>query len=255
MGVGWGGQDGRADCVAFNCWPSKGFHRLAFEIKRSRRDFMREVDKPAKRKWLEENFHQTYFVLSADVKVKDDEFPAGWGVLVANKKGSGLRRVKAAMHREVQPMPEDLALSAIRSMADKLSKEQHRSYFLDGEHLTKDDLRDVVSGMVDGIRENADRVVKEAYEQQRALEEEREKLAAPLGVLAQAVLGNWEGRKAVSVPYDGKSKVRTITVEQVEQWLGAARLLRTHNVNRELVRARDALVRLVDAAGLEDETE
>jgi hypothetical protein len=41
-GTGWSGQQHRADAIAFNCYPSKGLHRLAFEVKRTRQDYMRE---------------------------------------------------------------------------------------------------------------------------------------------------------------------------------------------------------------------
>jgi hypothetical protein len=42
--------NGYMDGFAINCYPSKRFHRIAFEIKVSRSDFTREMRKPMKRK-------------------------------------------------------------------------------------------------------------------------------------------------------------------------------------------------------------
>ena len=74
------GCDSHIDAAAFNMWPSKNFERHAFEVKRSRSDFMREIGNPQKRQWVEENFHLTWFVTPAGL-VKPDEIPEGWGLL------------------------------------------------------------------------------------------------------------------------------------------------------------------------------
>lgn len=50
------------DMMAFSCWPSKGFTRIAFEIKTSRSDFLNELKKPEKR-WLAMMYsHRFYYV-------------------------------------------------------------------------------------------------------------------------------------------------------------------------------------------------
>lgn len=55
----------RFDAVAFNCWPSRGFVRLGFEIKVTRGDFARELADHAKRAALERHCHEVYFVVTA----------------------------------------------------------------------------------------------------------------------------------------------------------------------------------------------
>ena len=120
-GTGWSGQEGRCDAAAFNCYPSKGYHRLAFEMKTGRGDFLKELDTPKKRAWLEENFHQTYFVCVPGI-AKEEEVPDGWGLLVESRSGDKLRRVKVARHRELPPLPESLALSASRTWLNRTSR-------------------------------------------------------------------------------------------------------------------------------------
>lgn len=138
-GVGFQGTTGRIDAAAFGCWPSKGHHRLAFEVKRSRGDFLRELRQPEKRRWVEDNFHQTWFVVPSGL-VKPDEVPESWGLLAATKDGKKLRQVKVAMHREVAPLPESMALSAIRSIAGTLASLEGRQVTFDGETITQADL-------------------------------------------------------------------------------------------------------------------
>ena len=104
-GVGFSsrGVDQRIDVVAFNCWPSKGWHRLAFEIKRTRQDFMREIERPQKRQWVEENFHQTYFVTPHGL-VKYDEVPESWHAEAEARTGRTLsRRLLEETEPEVPP--------------------------------------------------------------------------------------------------------------------------------------------------------
>lgn len=42
-------NDRYIDVAAFNCWPSKRFSRIAYEIKSSRADFKREIETPKKK--------------------------------------------------------------------------------------------------------------------------------------------------------------------------------------------------------------
>lgn len=53
--------------LAFNCWPSRGFVRLGFEIKVTRGDFARELGDHAKRAALERHCHEVYFVVGPGV--------------------------------------------------------------------------------------------------------------------------------------------------------------------------------------------
>ncbi len=66
------------DVAVFEMWPSKGLSRLAFEIKVTRSDFLRELQTPDKHKWCRDSFHEFWFVAPKDV-VQIEELPQGIG--------------------------------------------------------------------------------------------------------------------------------------------------------------------------------
>jgi hypothetical protein len=241
-GTGWAGQDGRIDAAAFNCWPSKGFHRLAFEVKRSRGDFMRELERPAKREWVEKNFHQTWFVVPAGL-IKPEEVPESWGLLVATKEGAELRKVKQAMHREIGAMPEALALSAIRALSEGLQREKDRKLRFNGDDITTEDLQRRAEEALEGQRLVLDGLVKRAKHHEDALEKERSALIEPLRVLAKAALGRHEAAKAMG-GFSGDGPV-TVTSEQVRTWIQEVTSLGGKDIAPTLKRARDALNELL----------
>jgi hypothetical protein len=67
------------DVAVFDMWPSTGLMRSAFEIKVSRSDFLRELQHPTKYKWVQESFHEFWYVAPQDA-IKREELPAnaGW---------------------------------------------------------------------------------------------------------------------------------------------------------------------------------
>lgn len=239
-GTGFKGAGGRIDAAAFNCWPSKGHHRLAFEVKRSRSDFLRELKKPAKRAWVEENFHQTWFVVPAGL-VKSEEVPESWGLLAATKDGSKLRQAKVAMHRDIGPLPEDLALAAMRAVASALQQLQSKEITFEGATITQADLDQRVAKALEYRQGHLDDQVERAREQERALQRERETLLGPLRALADAVL-EWEGRQLVNPRC---SEPTTVTVDQVQEWLAAVGRVQSPQYTRRLTQARDALDELL----------
>ncbi len=61
-----GGYGARTmDAWAMNCWESTGFRKIAFEVKVSRSDFLRELKDPRKREPAMKVSHQFYFVAPA----------------------------------------------------------------------------------------------------------------------------------------------------------------------------------------------
>jgi hypothetical protein len=239
-GTGYAGQSGRIDAAVFNCWPSKGFHRLALEVKRSRGDFMRELEKPAKRMWVEENFHQTWFVVPAGL-VKAEEVPESWGLLMATKDGTKLRKVKQAMHREIQSIPEPLALAAIRAVTKKMANLTNREITFEGETITQEDLQRRADKVLEAQSNNLIELAETNHKKSVALAKERRELIEPLSVLAHAVLG-WDANKVVSTRGD---EAVEITAEQVREWLGMADLARGRMNTQSITRARDALNELL----------
>jgi hypothetical protein len=76
--------DSRVDAFAMHCWPSKRFLRVAYEIKVSRGDFLRELKDPLKRRPGLLISNQFYFLCCPGV-AKAEEIPADCGLLVARK--------------------------------------------------------------------------------------------------------------------------------------------------------------------------
>ncbi len=175
--VGWDSNQGRIDAAAFNCWPSKGHHRLAFEVKRTRGDFLRELKTPKKREWVEENFHQCYFVTPHGL-VEKDELPEGWGLIYATKKADKLRQVKQAVHRKVGPLPETLALAAIRACAERMARAESRFDF-DGKEVTEEELERVVQERCQRTLDVARENIEEARAHTKAIYAERHALQGP----------------------------------------------------------------------------
>lgn len=113
--TGKDGNKGRIDVAALCHWPSGDYMRVAYEVKRTRRDFERELANPQKREWVEKHFHYTWFVCSRNV-CDDDEVPPGWGLLIPNHGSYELRTRKEAPLRRPLPMDEGLMHSVIRSV-------------------------------------------------------------------------------------------------------------------------------------------
>jgi len=216
-GVGYGdGREGRIDVAAFNCWPSKGFTRVAYEVKRSRADFRKEMENPLKRKWVEENFHKCYFAVPSGL-VKPDEVPEGWGLMVATKNGSKIREVKVAKHRKIEPLPEELALSTIRALAVQLDQVKHRHYFFEGLWLRPEQIDVMVERLVKRERQDLERARLRMEDERKVLKKRRRELEQPLEVLAMAS-GKWVsmGAEASSILRHGEAPV---TVDQVREWI------------------------------------
>jgi len=245
-GVGCSGYDQRADVVAFNCWPSKGFHRLAFEIKRSRSDYMREVDTPGKRAWLEKHFHQCYFVVIPGI-VKPDEIPEGWGLLVATQDGEKLIRRKAAMHREIPPLPEPVALSAIRTLANTLHTDRTKRYTFENENITTTDLEAKVKALTGREEQRLEKEWHAVRKLRQRLRERKQELEGPMQALATAA-GEF------STFSDWAKDPAAVTAHDVARYIDTIRVQAVRRVMRQVFGAHEALGALIKAvkeSGLE----
>ena len=230
----------RADAAAFNCWPSTGQHRLAFEVKRTRSDYMREIDTPNKRKWLEENFHQCYFVVVPGI-VKPDEIPDGWGLLVSSSKGDKLIRRKVARHRDLSALPESLALSAIRALSTTMHSERFKHYIFDGKEVSQDD----IDGRVTLAIADSEKSLQSEWEKVRKVRqvlEDREKLLeAPLKLLAHEA-GEYSAFRT------WREKPLEVTSEDVRRWMNVVRKEALLSVMKKVILARDSLSDLILAS-------
>jgi len=109
------GRESYLDAFAMRCWPGKGLTRLAFEIKVSRSDWLKELRDESKRENGLRLAHQFWFVTPGNVVKKTGEVPEGCGWLQAT--AGGLRCRVAAKHRDVDPIPEDFVASLLRATA------------------------------------------------------------------------------------------------------------------------------------------
>lgn len=93
----------RFDAWALNCWPSKGFVSIAFEVKISRSDFLAELKNPKKRKQAMDFSCEFYFVTPLKL-VKLDEIPEDCGWITVNE--TGVARVRKKSPRNEKPSLE-----------------------------------------------------------------------------------------------------------------------------------------------------
>jgi hypothetical protein len=113
MAAGTGaGANSWIDIAVFALWPSDGLHRMAFEVKTTRGDFIRELEAPAKNAWARKCFHEFWFVAPKGA-IKEEELPEGDGWLAP--RGDGLAIVRAARRRCTALLDNDLLASVCRS--------------------------------------------------------------------------------------------------------------------------------------------
>jgi hypothetical protein len=105
------------DFFALHLWPSEGFRAVAYEVKVSRSDFAKEIDKPRKRAFAESIATECYFAVPHGL-VEPVEVPEGWGLLVAN--AGGLKRVKLPTQHRISPSdwPPEFIASIARRASD-----------------------------------------------------------------------------------------------------------------------------------------
>lgn len=136
-GGDWGGRS--VDAFALGMIPSKRYWRVAYEIKVSRTDFLRELNQPEKREWAEEVAHEFYFVVPAGI-VKPEEVPEGCGLLVLQKNGLK-KAVPAKQRHERRAFTTAEQMALIRSAQDM---REHPFWYYQQRALTDRDLRELL---------------------------------------------------------------------------------------------------------------
>ncbi len=124
----------RADAVALNIWPSKGYQLNVFEVKVSRADFMAELKNLTKSEAIGK-YADFFWLVTPVGLVKQSEVPQGWGLMELTR--GGLRIKKQAPARD-NPKPLDRAFAASMLRA--------------GQDLGLAEIDRRVSEQVDGIR-------------------------------------------------------------------------------------------------------
>lgn len=129
------------DFWTISCFPSTGFRVVAYEIKVSRGDFMREIQNPRKRKAAEEISSESWFVVPQGL-IKPEEVPEPWGLAYVQSGGKVVRKL-VAKQREFAPDLTFLAAAARRS-ADASAALRRALLVFDGEEVTPSKLQQVI---------------------------------------------------------------------------------------------------------------
>jgi len=187
------GQSRTIDVATFNMWKSGRYARIAYEIKVSRNDFLRELDQPEKHAWVEDHFHETYFAAPAGL-IKPEEVPAHWGLLeVFRRAKTGVlttRRKVRAKRRAPKDPGIGLTMSILRRAAEQVSRERRRVYRFEGQEVTPEDMTALVMKRVeDGMqpkRVALEELQNKARKQYVEAEDAKRALRAPLDQLRRA---------------------------------------------------------------------
>ena len=219
-----GSQTGAIDVAAFNCWPSNKYYRIAYEVKRSRGDFLRELKNPGKRKWVEEFFHETYFVVDDNSIVLDEEVPDGWGLLSPTKTGDKLRRRKVARPREPKEPPTGFWMSLARRLSEDKQKIVSSMYSIDNQSFTQEEFKKLLDEKVyEGTLYERDRLKKEQDRLEKATREYQESLSTleePFRALTEITVGRYYfNRTQVKTTDDVESLVESAVLKRLESKL------------------------------------
>ena len=110
-----GNSGRRADAVHIGLWQSRGAGRIdVCELKVSRADFRRELDKPQKAEaWWP--YSTTFCIVSPGVHITPpDELPAGWGLMVPNPRGRRFKTIVKPAEREPK-LTIDLLMTLLKN--------------------------------------------------------------------------------------------------------------------------------------------
>ena len=153
-----GGARRYIDFYAMNLWPSSKHKKIAYEIKVSRSDFMRELDRPAKRAFSEQVANECYFAMQVGIIKALDEIPEGWGLIEATK--GGMRIKKRAQYREIEPLSEGFLMAIARRTSDPKPKLPVSTWVYAGKELNQDQLLEVATGELQlALRIERDRAI------------------------------------------------------------------------------------------------
>ncbi len=148
-GTGWSSRGQRMDAFAMHTWPSRKFHRVGYEIKLSRGDFLGELKQFDKRDWAMSITNEFWFV--APPKIIDvAELPEGCGLLIVTMDGDGLKTARAAAQRKVDGLKMPQIASILRKAAPQTAFDSVR-WLLAGRELTDEDLTKILEAEQDRL--------------------------------------------------------------------------------------------------------
>jgi hypothetical protein len=119
-GAGFGNR-GWTDAISMQTWPSKELIITGYEVKATRQDWLRELDKPEKNETWQRQCHGWYVVAPKGI-VELEELPTGWGLMVPSGD-HGLRIAYRSDTTKSDTVPLDLMAAVFRAAG----KERERS--------------------------------------------------------------------------------------------------------------------------------
>lgn len=138
------------DAFAMHLWASKKWRRIAYEIKVSRADLMKELDRePEKRVAAMELSNQFFYVVPTGL-VEKKELPEGCGLIEAHK--SGLRTKAAAKYRNIGPPSHAFVARMLQRMQGYERPPVPCFKFADRE-MTEKEFRQFTRDSMDGQKE------------------------------------------------------------------------------------------------------
>jgi len=190
-------NSGWSDAIAMQTWPSKGLTVTGFEVKATRSDWLKELDRPAKNREWQDACHEWYIVAFPKI-IQLPELPAPWGLLVP-RGADGLRIAKRALCRVTEQVPIELLAATFRaagSLQDKAIR------------LLKDQIH---------------REISQQFEANvRSAEAAREDMARRLAKLKRALGSNWDSDKTLLAraqaiqAVDAKTLLRNLRIAKAD---------------------------------------
>ena len=227
--TGFPSEERRFDAVAMNCYPSKQFRVIAYEVKVARSDWLKEASDPDKRQFAMLVSNETWFAAPAGV-IKEAEVPEGWGLLTASEKQC--RRVVQAPYRESVELPAGFVASCLRRAVELVrdANAQRPIYRLDGADVDEATAREyaetIFEDRVDAIRREATWKAKEQARKERQ----------PADDLVSEI------RRTMNKPYG-----TVPTLKEFQEWLTEQRQPIPPPQLQMLEHARDNIGRLLQA--------
>mgnify|MGYP000120537710 CR=1 FL=1 len=219
----------RIDFYAQNLYPSKRLVSVAVEVKVSRSDFMRELERPQKRAPWEQLAAECWFATPSGL-VKPDEVPEGWGLVELQSNGR-LRRKKLPTQRIIKSQP----LTFVAALARRCADEAHDpvAWKLMGRTIRYRDLLRLGQKAV-------------AVDTERRLRQQAKRIAH-LEEQVSPAQRKWRQRAARIWEIVGRETGHhALTIEQFEQWVRQAKHPRLDpRQARLLIATRDHLNRIL----------
>jgi hypothetical protein len=107
-----------ADAVALGIWPSRGHRIVGFEVKRDRRDWLRELNNPAKAEDVSAHCDEWWLVTSSEAVARIDEIPDPWGWYVVDGAKLKTKRLAKQMGRDQEIVRRAFAAAMLRRVAE-----------------------------------------------------------------------------------------------------------------------------------------